>query len=235
MSVTIEASFSTVQDTCTLQVTYVDGDGVTQEIAPAGTAMTSLGAGTYEYVFTEPDYDLKFDYTISATLALSTTTLISSILGPTRDVEGTAYLTLAEAQTYLNGRLNTTAWDYATSSDRGKALIQATRLIDKLNFVGEKNDEDQELQFPRYDDTEVPTPIKQACIEIALSLLDGIDPELESENLRLLRQSYGNTHSTYNGNYAPLHIINKIPSSIAWDLLVPYIRDVSSVTLYRIN
>ena len=48
----------------------------------------------------------------------------------------------------------------------------------------------QELEFPRGADTEVPEAIRRACYEIAHTLLDGKDPELELENLGIVSQGY---------------------------------------------
>jgi len=147
----------------------------------------------------------------------------------------TAYCTQAEADTYFAGRLNADAWDDASSSDKDKALLNATRLIDRLNFRGKKNNDSQELQFPRNEDTVVPDDIKSACSEIALALLDGVDPELEWDNLRMVSQGYANVRSTYDANIPNEHISNGIPSVTAWRYLKPYLRDTQSVDMSRVN
>jgi len=148
---------------------------------------------------------------------------------------GDAYCTIAEADAYFSGRLNTDAWDDATSGDQVKALVQATRMIDRLNFKGEMTDEDQQFQFPRDDDTLVPEDIKYACSEIALALLDGVDPELEFDNLRMVSQGYANVRSTYDKDSPPQHFVAGIPSVTAWRYLKPYLRDVNAVDLSRVS
>ena len=56
-----------------------------------------------------------------------------------------------------------------------------------------------------------------ACYEIAHSLLDGKDPELELENLGIVSQGFGSVRTTYNRSQIPIeHIINGIPSVQAW-------------------
>ena len=99
----------------------------------------------------------------------------------------TPYLDETEAQTYFDTVLFTNVWDSATSEERLKALLMATRIIDRLNYFGSKVSESQEHQFPRTDgsnyDSTVPQQIKDACCEIALALLDGVDVNIERENL----------------------------------------------------
>ena len=143
------------------------------------------------------------------------------------------YATEAEGDTYMGERLNTAAWDAAASADKDKALQWATKLMDRLNFLGEKTDENQVLQFPRDADTVVPDDIKNACIESANSLLDGVDPELEFENLSMISQGYSNVRSTYDRSRPAEHILAGIPSIIAWRFLKQYIRDIHTVDLDR--
>ena len=146
------------------------------------------------------------------------------------------YATIVEAQAYFDGRLNTDAWDDATDdAERNKALIMATTLMERLNFRGEKADIAQELQFPRGNDTAVPQDIKNACAEVALALLDGVDPEMEFDNLRMKSQAYGVVKSTYDSERAPEHYVAGIPSSIAWGFLKPYLRNVFTVRLDRVS
>jgi len=146
------------------------------------------------------------------------------------------YATIAEAQAYFDGRLNTDAWDDETdTTTRNKALTMATTLIDRLNFRGEKADDSQELQFPRGNDTVVPQDIKNACAEIALALLDGVDPEMEFENLRMKSQAYGVVRSTYDTGRTPEHYVAGIPSNTAWRFLKPYLRSPFTVDRHRVS
>jgi hypothetical protein len=166
------------------------------------------------------------------------------------------YGTLQEANDYFDNRLHETAWYRARATDRPKALIAATRIIDALNFKGYKHtvqvlldgdpdasDEDiraqeaaQPLEFPRGDDTEVPEAIRMACYEIAHSLLDGKDPELELENLGIVSQGYESVRTTYSRTQVPIeHIINGVPNAQAWRLLRPFLRDDDAIKLARIS
>lgn len=146
-----------------------------------------------------------------------------------------AYATEAEGVTYFGERLETDAWDDATSVDRVKALKMATRAIERLSFAGDMTDSEQEKQFPRGGDSVVPDDIKNACIEEALSLLDGKSPELEFENLGITQQSYSNVKSSYDRSQLPENIIAGITSIIAWRFLKPYLRDALTVNLNRVS
>jgi hypothetical protein len=144
-----------------------------------------------------------------------------------------SYTTIAEASTYFESRLRTDAWDNAEDVDREKALAMATQSIDRLNFHGSKSDDEQELQFPRYTDSVVPQDIKNACSEIALKLLEGIDPDLEFETLSMVSQGYSNVRSTYDRSRIPEHLAAGIPSIAAWRLIKPYLRDAGTINLSR--
>jgi hypothetical protein len=145
------------------------------------------------------------------------------------------YCTSAYVQTYLNDRLGTDAWNDASAADRTKAIAMATRLIDRLNFYDDKASTAQTLQFPRGDDTEVPADIKYACCEIALRLLDGVDPELEYEALRLTTQKYSDVTIQFDKDNIQEHILAGIPSIEAWRYLRPYVRDHRSMRLERVS
>jgi len=144
------------------------------------------------------------------------------------------YATIADAQTYFDGRLNSEAWEDATTPDQDKSLITATKAIDRLNFAGDKFDSEQELQFPRGTDTSVPQDIVEACCEMAYSLLDGREPEIDYENLSMVSQGYGNVRSTYDRDINPLNELAGVTSIVAWRLLLPYLRVARSVTMIRV-
>lgn len=173
----------------------------------------------------------------------------------------TYYGTMSEAIEYFQNRLHEAAWSDASVDDRRKALIYATQIIDALNFKGEKatvhsilfdadgepisgvTDEEireanlaQELEFPRGTDTEVPTQIKIACWEVTYALLDGIDPDLELENLAVVSQGISSVRTTYNRNHTLIeHLMNGIPSAAAWRYLRPFLRDSDQIKLSRVD
>jgi hypothetical protein len=94
----------------------------------------------------------------------------------------------------------------------------------------------QPLEFPRGSDTVVPSEIEQATYELAYSLLDGKDFELELEALGISQQAYGSVQTSYNRNQAPLeHIVNGIPNALAWRLIRPFLRAADQIKLSRIT
>jgi hypothetical protein len=165
---------------------------------------------------------------------------------------------IAEATSYFAQRLHETAWTDASEADREKTLIAARGIIDALNFKGVKHsvytlcgssdttgvalddiqaaEASQPLEFPRGTDTEVPEAIRIAEYEIAYALLDGKDPELELENLAISAMGYGTVKTTYERAQLPIeHIINMVPSSVAWRLLMPFLRDSDAFHLSRMS
>jgi len=96
-------------------------------------------------------------------------------------------------------------------------------------------EEQQPLEFPRGSDTVVPETIRRACYEIAYSLMDGKDPEMELENLQVTAHGYGEVRTHYERGQVPIeHLINMVPNPIAWNLLRPFLRDGDAVKLSRI-
>jgi hypothetical protein len=145
------------------------------------------------------------------------------------------YGTIDGAGTYYSTRLNTAIWERSVLEDRVAALTMATAAIDKLNIAGSKADADQELQFPRCNDTVVPTAIERAAYEIVLTLLDGYDQEQEVETLGVLSEAYSGVRTTYDAHYVNEHKRAGIPSSEAWELLLPYLRDPTLMRISRVS
>lgn len=91
-----------------------------------------------------------------------------------------SYLTVAAAGDIANLQLGTLQWSSASSDNKGRALIMATRYLDELRYIGSKASEEQALLWPRseakcgdwsYGDDEIPQPIKQATFDLAEYLL----------------------------------------------------------------
>jgi len=145
-----------------------------------------------------------------------------------------AYATLGEANAYFQTRLHSGLWIEMPQNEREIALVEATRIIDRLNFNGSKAAVGQELEFPRGSDSVVPNDIKIASYEIAFSILDGVDAEVELKNLSIVSQGYASVRTTYDRSLAVEHYSVGIPSSRAWQLLRPFVRDINSVRLSRV-
>jgi len=176
------------------------------------------------------------------------------------------YGSIADADSYFANRLHSGAWLQADPADQPKALWAASVIIDTLNYKGIKHalwalDKEfayppnfyaprkfptpeaihaanlsQPLEFPRDSDTVVPSDIEQACYEIAFSLLDGRDPELELESLGITQMAYGQVQSSYNRYQPPIeHLVNGIPNALAWRLIRPYLASSDEIRLTRVS
>jgi hypothetical protein len=156
-----------------------------------------------------------------------------------------AYVTLDEATTYFNTKLNNRVWLNSDQTKRQNSLYEATKLIDVLNFAGKKTSPTQPLEFPRsgigsflftaIPDTVVPQRIQDACCEIAYELLDGFDPNIEASNLTMSHFSYGQMKATKEVGAVLEHRVHGIPSMLAWTWLKPFLRDQGSLNLVRVS
>lgn len=151
------------------------------------------------------------------------------------DVSLSPYITRSNANVYFSQKLGTIPWDSATAIDQEKALIQATRMIDRLVFAGTKSESDQRRQFPRGGDVEIPKAIQYATCELALQLLNGVEIEGEVTDLTVTSHKFGPVTTTFDRKNIPLHIQCGIPSYEAWLYLQPYLKLTGSVSLVRVN
>jgi hypothetical protein len=152
------------------------------------------------------------------------------------------YNTLSEANAYFLERLKSDAWDSTSDTNKTKALIMASRAIDRLNFTGDRV-EGGTVEFPRsytvddetIEETEVPDNIKWAECEIALCLLDDYDVNLEFDNANTEQSTFGNLTMRSNVSFVPQHLANGIVSATAWQYLKPYLRDPRAIAINRVN
>jgi len=151
-------------------------------------------------------------------------------------IEGASfYGTLDEGEAYFATRLNAQAWDNSVVGDRTKALYQATRAIDRLNFAGEKTDEAQELQFPRIDETTIPVSVRAAAYECALKFLDGVDLDFEARDMGLGAITQGGARTVFQEGVPQDHLRAGIPSVEAWLYLLPFLRDPGDFSVSRVS
>lgn len=93
------------------------------------------------------------------------------------------YATVEEADDYLAAAIHADTWraDTTDTETKQRALITATRLLDRQSWRGDKTDSDQALENPRtgidpydYDN------VVSATIELALALVDGSEAQNET-------------------------------------------------------
>jgi hypothetical protein len=114
-----------------------------------------------------------------------------------------SYLTLADAQTIIDGLVedaDVTAWASATTDQKNRALYPATQRLDRERYLGARATDTQALQWPRtgvrkpdtyintytvgfpfristdyFTDTEIPDQIKRAQVVLAVYLNNNPD------------------------------------------------------------
>ncbi len=151
------------------------------------------------------------------------------------------YDTYINADTYFESRLHVATWRESTTAQKIIALVEATQRIDRLRFRGTKVIADQDLEFPRYygdeaeGDETVPEDIKIASYELALALLDGVDPDMEFENLAVVGHAYSSVRMTKLSDNTLAHIAAGIPNATAWRHLLPYLASSKTIRMHRVT
>ena len=148
-----------------------------------------------------------------------------------------SYCLPSDGDYYFQGRLFAEAWNNASPDQKEAALEHATKIMEALSYRGLKATTQQILSWPRVleQGSEAITPqvIYDACCEIALALLSGINPENEFRNVSKSGQTYGPLKHTKDTTMVDPHFANGVPSITAWNLLRPYLTDVSQLVMFR--
>lgn len=116
-----------------------------------------------------------------------------------------SYVTVEEADSYFANTLQFEDWNKYDTSTKEKALITATRQIDRLPFAGRKLDINQSLEFPRtttnlpFSDG-IPDSITYATCEQALFLLQGGSKRQELQKQGVKSYSLGDLSETFADN-----------------------------------
>lgn len=125
----------------------------------------------------------------------------------TVEIGENSYQTYADtdaADEYLEADFNASAWRGATDDEKARALVSATRVLDRVTWAGDKAESDQALAWPRTDtnidgveDDEVPTDIVNASIELANAILIGTDVANQTQAQNVKRQAAGSVSIEY--------------------------------------
>jgi len=101
-----------------------------------------------------------------------------------------SYVTIADADTYFETRIDAAEWDSSNDETKEQALVTATQLIDERHWIGAAVSSSQALAWPRKDaiyydprmgqqitvaNDEVPSQVKIAVYEQALHLVQNED------------------------------------------------------------
>lgn len=147
-----------------------------------------------------------------------------------------SYISVADANAYFNECLYSDLWTAASDDDKEKALIMATKRIDRLAFKGRKAYANQALKFPRafyspekindldfynkeyewFVEKDISQAVKDAVCEEALALLKGLPKRLELQAQGVKSFTMDKLSETYTGERI------KILSPDARELLRPY-------------
>lgn len=113
-----------------------------------------------------------------------------------------SFVTAAEFSAYMETRLNDSAYTSATTDERTRALIEATRDLSARPWQGYRVDDTQALSWPRqwahnpddpyqdyYDTTVIPDRVKRATYELALAFLKAGTTDIVSQDEDLEVQS----------------------------------------------
>jgi len=152
--------------------------------------------------------------------------------------DATSYITVAEADAYLDGRPNTAAWLAAPVPDRARAVIAATRLLDPLPWQGSRATASQSLSWPRaacpdadapwgaghdrrqawvyYAPTVIPRRVTDAACELALQVLNagGTDLGTLDADANLIAKSVGPLSKAWSPQGKPQGL-GRFPSIVA--------------------
>ena len=199
-----------------------------------GKVQTTLVLGVTYYLWaTCPGYQSIQGQEFVA--ALDNTFILQEQVLPLTEIN--SYVTIAYADAYLTTRLFSEQWFLATEIRKTAALVQATKIIDTLSFRGLRELTEQTLAWPRVleidTDAVIPNEIYMACCEIALSLINGINPEQEFRNVNKTSQGYGLLRSTKNTEMVDPHLVHGVPSITAFNLLRPYLTDITQSVMFR--
>jgi len=95
-----------------------------------------------------------------------------------------SFVTLAVAETYMEGRGNKSTWDAASDGEKNIALVEATRDLDAVSYDGYRATGTQALAWPRqwaidvddptynyFDTNEIPVRIQNATCELAFQYI----------------------------------------------------------------
>jgi len=145
------------------------------------------------------------------------------------------YVTLEECTTYLSTELWAEAWLTTSTHNQQLALNKSEKIVDAIRYYGEKLDKNQIHEFPRDYQETIPQDVKDAVCLIALKLVEGRIPELDSDMARIKSDNLASAKTTYNEFNTPKHVLYGVPSYDAWGMLIKYVDTHKGIALNRVN
>lgn len=144
-----------------------------------------------------------------------------------------SFVTLDEANAYMAGRLNASAWDAAVFDDRNRALVEASREISVRTWKGTRTDSVQALSWPRwfvlnpdlpfsgityYDSTVIPDRVKNATCELAFQFIKAGTTDIAAQDAlqNITEKAIGPIRTTYQNPLNRTQGIARFPRVMAY-------------------
>lgn len=140
-----------------------------------------------------------------------------TIVASVGSASANSFATLAEFTSYMKGRLNSSAFDDASTDSQNRALVEATRYLSPLSWVGRRVTATQALSWPRqwahdpdsptqdyFDSDVVPQRVKDGTMELAFQFLSAgttdvaaydASSEIKREKVGPLETEYQDAHT----------------------------------------
>lgn len=124
------------------------------------------------------------------------------------------YNTVAEADSYFSSRYGYDKWAGLSDIQKEAALVSGSQIMDQFcTWNGEKTDEDQEGQFPRDGQTEVPEEVKTSELEVSyLIVFNGSASTTIDDSLTSL--AAGSVKLSFNASVGGNPLVNPLIKSL---------------------
>ena len=138
-----------------------------------------------------------------------------------------SFITLAEASSFMEARLNSSLWDAATTDSQNRSLVEATRELSAREWAGIRVDDTQALSWPRswvvnpdssvnayYATTIVPQRVKDATAELAFQFIKSGTTDVASldPNIGIIEKTVDVLTTRYAEPYFRAQGLERFPS-----------------------
>jgi hypothetical protein len=166
-------------------------------------------------------------------LAISITATVGS---PTAN----SFVTLAEATSYMEGRLNASTWDAAATDSQNRALVEATRELSARTWKGMRVTDTQALSWPRqwacdpdspvqgyFSTTVIPQRVKDATCELAFQFIKAGTTDIAALDATqgVIRKRIDVIETEYAEPHARVTGLKRFPR--VWTLVAPMLEGSS--------
>lgn len=155
-----------------------------------------------------------------------------------------AFVTLVELTSYMDGRLNASAFDSATTDTKNRAIVEATRELSSRQWKGTRASDTQALAWPRqwvenpdaatatsyYDTDEIPQRVKDATMELAFQFINAGTTDLAAMDglAGVVSKTVDVLSTTYAVGQRPQGL-RRFPR--VWSLIAPLLANGIGVTV----